>query len=340
MKYTKIIVSTLFVAIFAYAVVITPAFAIDTTDSGSTGAPVPATTDGGSTGTQTPATTDPGSTGGPATTDPGSTGGPVTTDPGSTGGPVTTDPGSTGGPVTTDPGSTGGTPTTPTNPGNGGNGGNGGGGNGGGGGGSTSVGGGCFNGAACSNMGPTSVSGGIVSTSTLPVLINISGCSYLTTYMKIGGDNVASEVTKLQTFLKNTEGLNVDVNGSFDQKTFDAVEAFQAKYVTDVMLPWGVTTPTGQVYYTTQKKINEIYCKTTFSLTAEQLAQIEAYRTSLQNGSITIDADGNVMNASSTDSMGTSTDVGTNGTNGSQEASVGASFFGKIWSFIKWIFGY
>jgi hypothetical protein len=163
-------------------------------------------------------------------------------------------------------------------------------------------------------------------------------CSYLTAYMKFGAINDSAEVTKLQKFLKNMEELDVDVNGEFDQKTLDAVKAFQAKYLADVMGPWGSKNPTGQVYFTTKKKIDEIVCKANFSLTAGQLAQIAAYRNGVANGTITTDSEGNII---STSTNATSTEVGTNGTDGSQVAgAAGTSFFSKIWSFIKWIFGY
>lgn len=174
--------------------------------------------------------------------------------------------------------------------------------------------------------------------STLPLLSNISSCSYLNSYMKMGSENNTAEVIKLQTILKNVEGANIDINGTFDQKTLDAVNAFQAKYVNEIMAPWGVTAPTGYVYITTQKKINELYCKAIYSLTAEQLKEIEAYRTGLQNGTFEV-GNPSDLNIGTTS---TSTDIGSNAGN-SQTASVGSSidsFFGKIWGFIKWLFGY
>ena len=172
-------------------------------------------------------------------------------------------------------------------------------------------------------------------TSVKPILITLGSCSYISDYLKLDGVNNAAEVTRLQTFLKNTEKLDVDINGIFDQKTFEAVKAFQAKYVDEIMLPWGVTTPTGQVFYTTKKKINEIYCKSTFSLTPDQIAQIEAYRKGIADGTIVVDADGTIINATGTIPL--SPEVGTAGD--SQTASVGG-FGTKIWNFIKWLFGY
>jgi len=161
----------------------------------------------------------------------------------------------------------------------------------------------------------------------------VANCSYITTYLKFGGNNNSTDVTKLQTFLKNTEKLDVDINGQFDQKTLDAVKAFQAKYVNDTMAPWGVTTPTGEVFYTTQKKVNEIYCRTNLTLSAGQLATIAAYKDSISNGIIPSEVDSNA-----TGTIQLSPEVGSN--SNSQVAALANSFFGKIWSFIKWIFGY
>lgn len=170
-------------------------------------------------------------------------------------------------------------------------------------------------------------------TSTLPLLTSIGNCLYINDYLKLDGVNNTAEVTKLQTFLKNTEKLDVDINGKFDQKTVDAVKAFQAKYVNEIMAPWGVNTPTGQVFYTTKKKINEIYCKSTFALTPAQIAQIEAYRKGIVDG--TIDVNGSEVTATGTIPL--LPEVGS--TDASQTASV-AGFGTRIWNFVKWLFGY
>lgn len=115
----------------------------------------------------------------------------------------------------------------------------------------------------------------------LPILTDIGSCTYINDYLNINDKNNPTEVTKLQTFLLNTEGIDVDVNGIFDETTLAAVKAFQTKYLDEVMLPWGLQTASGIVSYTTKKKINEIYCKSTFALTPAQLAAIERYRTSI-----------------------------------------------------------
>lgn len=177
-------------------------------------------------------------------------------------------------------------------------------------------------------------SGGSGASTILPLLGSTTKCSYINDYLKIDGTNSSVEVSKLQSFLKNIEKINVDINGNFDQKTFDAVKAFQTKYANDVLIPWGGNTSTGQVYYTTKKKINEIYCKSTFSLTPEQLAEIEAYR----NGSVQATANISTLGSTTTNSL--TPDVGSNTNESQTAAAAGTSFASKIWGFIKWLFGY
>jgi hypothetical protein len=97
-------------------------------------------------------------------------------------------------------------------------------------------------------------------------------------------NNDPIEVMKLQAFLKTFEGYDyVTVNGTFDQATFDAVSAFQMKYEADVLTPWGHTAPTGYVYITTLKKINEIYCQKVFPLSVQQQLEINAHRALLEH---------------------------------------------------------
>lgn len=266
--------------------------------SDNAGSNSPATSNPGNAGTiaPTPSTTNPGNAAVTAPT-------PSTTNPGNaavtSGTPGTSNPGNA---AVTSP-STGSTPSsgTPSN---------------------------VTYGSGGGSSHPTATSSKIV---ILPTLTNISNCLYLTTYMKFGNTNDVAEVMKLQSFLKDVEKLDVDVNGNFDQKTLDAVKAFQAKYVSDVMIPWGVSTPTGQVFFTTQKKVNEIYCKSNFALTASQLAQIEAYKTSIKNTVVEL------TNSTSTDSM--TPDVGS--TDAPLKANLNDTAKpGMIKGFFKWLFGY
>lgn len=113
----------------------------------------------------------------------------------------------------------------------------------------------------------------------LPVVAPPQSCNYLRDYLQIGADNDPNEVHKLQVFLRDYENIDVAVTDVFDQQTFDAVETFQNRYFNDILAPWGHTAPTGYVYYTTRKKVNEIYCETAFPLTASQVEEIDAFKT-------------------------------------------------------------
>jgi hypothetical protein len=104
---------------------------------------------------------------------------------------------------------------------------------------------------------------------------------YITQYLRFGGNNDSEQVSRLQTFLRDVEGFaNVQVTGQFDSATDVALRAFQANYSSDILSPWGANDPTGYVYYTTEKKINEIQCgfERAFPLTSAQLQEIASSR--------------------------------------------------------------
>lgn len=119
--------------------------------------------------------------------------------------------------------------------------------------------------------------------SATPKLSEEKGCDYLLEYLKIGAKNNPAEVLKLQKFLLEFEQLETPVTGVFDQATFEAVSAFQERYKEDILVPWEHPAPTGYVYITTKKKINEIYCEREFPLSAEQKDEIQAYKQFVKN---------------------------------------------------------
>lgn len=106
-----------------------------------------------------------------------------------------------------------------------------------------------------------------------------AACEYLKEYLRLGANNNPTEVTKLQLFLKNYDNAaNLQVTGFFDVTTDKAVRSFQDKYKKDVLEAWNLPTNTGYVYYTTKKKINEIYCQREFPLSVDQTAEIASFR--------------------------------------------------------------
>jgi Domain of unknown function (DUF5011)/HYR domain len=111
-----------------------------------------------------------------------------------------------------------------------------------------------------------------------PISLTVANsCPLITTFMKIAANNDRTEVIKLQTFLSTVEHFTVAVNGTFDVATDAAVKAFQAKYFTDTMGPWKTQAPSGYVYITTKKKINEIACNAAITLTPGESAIIAAH---------------------------------------------------------------
>lgn len=103
----------------------------------------------------------------------------------------------------------------------------------------------------------------------------------LTEYIKPWRVNNPEQVKKLQSFLNAYEGTNLAESGAYDPATQGAVKAFQSKYAAEVLTPWGINHATGNVYYTTQKKVNQMACADMdFSLSAEQQAEIERFKNS------------------------------------------------------------
>ena len=103
--------------------------------------------------------------------------------------------------------------------------------------------------------------GSVLGTSTPAYLEGITSCDmYLTDFLKKGGQNAVEQVQRLQDVLQK-DGLEVEVSGVFDDNTHSAVLAFQTKYASSILTPWGLSEPTGFVYLTTRKQVNEIYCE-------------------------------------------------------------------------------
>lgn len=103
----------------------------------------------------------------------------------------------------------------------------------------------------------------------------------LSEYIRPWRINAKPQVVALQSFLNAYEGEHLSETGSYDMLTQAAVKRFQSKYADDILTPWGISKPTGNVYYTTQKKVNQMACADLdFSLSADQQAEINAFKNS------------------------------------------------------------
>ncbi|MFA5888968.1 MAG: putative Ig domain-containing protein, partial [Candidatus Paceibacterota bacterium] len=131
-----------------------------------------------------------------------------------------------------------------------------------------------------------------------------SSCYYLYDYLRKDFNNNPVEVRKLQVFLRDLEGFSsVQITGVYDDQTIVALDAFQARYAGDILTPWGHTAPTSYTYILTKKKVNEIYCRMAFPVTAQQQTEIDTYRNfllGLQSAGITLPTPGITPTATTT----------------------------------------
>ena len=82
-------------------------------------------------------------------------------------------------------------------------------------------------------------------------------CPYFSGYAKQG--TTSPEVVKIKTFLNDTQGEKLDLLSSlYDSTLSAAVKRFQLKYKSDVLIPWGISKPSGYWYQSTAKKADEI----------------------------------------------------------------------------------
>lgn len=100
-------------------------------------------------------------------------------------------------------------------------------------------------------------------TFTIKTGTNLKACEpILTSYIKLNSKtNDPENVRRLQLFLRDDLGYNARVTGIYGKLTFDLVKRFQLEYKEDVLAPWKLTKPTGWVYITTKKKVNDLYCQ-------------------------------------------------------------------------------
>ncbi len=113
-----------------------------------------------------------------------------------------------------------------------------------------------------------------------------ASCSLIGAQIIIGAANNSTDVANLQKFLNQFEGAKLTVNGAYDASTIEAVKSFQAKYASEILAPWGISTPTGNVFITTRVKIDEISCGKSIGLTADERAIISSFKSQNENGAV------------------------------------------------------
>jgi hypothetical protein len=76
----------------------------------------------------------------------------------------------------------------------------------------------------------------------------------------LGKINNINDVKKLETFLNDSQGEKLAVNGIYEKKDFEAVKRFQQKYFKDIISPFNGKKTTGIVAQYTRSKINLLNC--------------------------------------------------------------------------------
>jgi len=118
---------------------------------------------------------------------------------------------------------------------------------------------------------------------TTPTIPSVpSSCSaYISGFLRMGRDNDVEQVRRLQLFLNSEMNSGLPITGFFGPLTDAAVRAFQRKYTSEILTPWGISEPTGYVFLTTRKKINELYCRgaSAFPLTPQEQQVIDLTKT-------------------------------------------------------------
>ena len=179
-----------------------------------------------------------------------------------------------------------------------------------------------------------------------------SSCPFDVGFMRLGSpDNKPADVARLQQFLRSQK-LDVNVTGIFDDKTDAAVRSFQRAYMSDIMVPWGATRPSGIVNLTTVKKINQLVCGTPLSLDGNELAVLVAYQARAGSSSDQNGADGYLVTPEtslaapvSSNSIVQGLTIVPNGTASAADAAGpslplgGGSMAQRFWDYLAGLFG-
>ncbi len=92
-------------------------------------------------------------------------------------------------------------------------------------------------------------------------VLGVSCGVYMEKFIRLGSaKNDSEQVKKLQEFLNKHMGASLPVTGFYGPMTFGKLKDFQSKYSDEVLKPWNLDTPTGLVYLSTLRQINNIEC--------------------------------------------------------------------------------
>ncbi|MFZ2484703.1 MAG: choice-of-anchor C family protein [Minisyncoccia bacterium] len=83
---------------------------------------------------------------------------------------------------------------------------------------------------------------------------------YMDRFIRRGRTNDVEQVKKLQTFLNKWMNSGLPITGFYGPLTNAALNAFQTKYASEVLTPWGLNGPTGIAYISTLRWINLLEC--------------------------------------------------------------------------------
>jgi peptidoglycan hydrolase-like protein with peptidoglycan-binding domain len=83
---------------------------------------------------------------------------------------------------------------------------------------------------------------------------------YLDGFLRKGYTNDSEQVSKLQSFLADHLKTALPATGVFGTETEAAVKKFQEMHSDEILTPWGIGAPTGIVFRTTSRVINNYMC--------------------------------------------------------------------------------
>ena len=171
--------------------------------------------------------------------------------------------------------------------------------------------------------------------------------NYIQGAIRIGSAaNNVLDIKKLQSFLIVNEGAAIEVTGIYDAKTIAAVRAFQTKYASEVLAPWSISYPTGEIIITTNGKINALICKRIYELSQNDKNAIALVNGQFRTGSTVIAKNTKTTNVKNTPvPTVTLTANATSTVKTASKPSVGSNVASAIMAvpkaignFVKWLF--